>query len=330
MSTSLPLSARYPFTPFPNSWYFAARSEEVPAGTVKSVTVCGHELVLFRGADGAVAATAAHCPHLGAHLGDGKVDGNTLRCPFHGWCFDGSGACVNVPYSPKVPKGARLRTWLVRERNGIVFVWHHADGAAPDFEIPALPEVGSPRWTRYHTLEWKANIHIQETAENAVDMAHFRYLHKHLEVPTLDLFQIDGPIFQVVFRAARKVLGRTVGTRIHLTYCGMGLVIARVHTTPVNLILLVAYTPIDAATTAIRLSFTFEKTRIPLLDRVLPFFLLRDATEDFARDIPIWEKKVYLERPLLAAGDGPIMKLRRWAQQFYPAAPAATAAARER
>jgi len=308
---------RYPFTPFPNSWYFVARSEELRPASVKPVRLCGRELVLFRTAGGALAATDAYCPHLGAHLGDGTVEGDTLKCPFHGWRFRPDGQCAAVPYSDRVPKGACLPTWPVLEANGLIFVYHHAHKKAPHFAIPILAEYSSARWSRYHTLGWNARVHIQETAENEVDLPHFHYLHKHLEVPRLDLFDIQGPQFEVKFRAARQVLGRRMQTQIHLTYCGMGLVIARVATPAVNLILLVTYTPLDEETLAINLSYTFQKRGIPVVDWILPRLVLRDAKEDYARDIPIWEKKIYLERPLLARGDGPIMKLRAWAQQFY-------------
>jgi hypothetical protein len=103
----------------------------------------------------------------------------------------------------------------------------------------------------------------------------------------------------------------------------MGLVIARVKATPVNLILFVTYTPLDEEMLAINLSYTFQKSGIPVWDWILPHAVMRDSNEDYARDIPIWEKKIYLERPLLARGDGPIMKLRSWAKQFYPQADAA-------
>jgi 3-ketosteroid 9alpha-monooxygenase subunit A len=267
--------SRYPFTAFPSSWYFVARSSEVKRAGRTLVPLCGYRVALARGPRGELSATAVHA-------------------------------------------GRPPRPCPVRERNGIVWVYHDDLGKPPAFEIPVVPEYGSPRWSGYHTAAHEARVHVQETAENAVDMAHFHYLHKHLEVPRLERFDVQGAGFEVEFRAARRVLGRVVESQIHLTYAGLGLVVARVRARPVKLILLVAYTPLDAERTAIRLSYLLEKTGFWPLDRLIAFFALRDANDDYARDIPIWEHKIYHQRPVLAAGEGPIMKLRRWARQFYP------------
>ena len=86
--------------------------------------------MLFRTRSGEARVLDAYCAHLGAHLGEGgRVVGENLRCPFHGWHYDGSGACVKIPYaadSDRIPKRARVRAWDVVERNRMIFVWHHA------------------------------------------------------------------------------------------------------------------------------------------------------------------------------------------------------------
>ena len=71
-------------------------------------------LVVFRGEDGKVAVTDAYCPHLGANLGrGGKVVGNCIECPFHGWQFrSDNGKCVKIPYNEKVPEVAKLEVRL--------------------------------------------------------------------------------------------------------------------------------------------------------------------------------------------------------------------------
>src|SRR6476660_8218491 len=104
---------RIPLPAFPNGWFGLCYGDEVPAGGVKSVHALGRDLVAFRGEDGRVHVLDAYCVHLGAHLGHGgTVVGNTIRCPFHGWCYEGAtGRCVEVPYAKKVPPKAAVRTW---------------------------------------------------------------------------------------------------------------------------------------------------------------------------------------------------------------------------
>jgi Rieske 2Fe-2S protein len=74
--------------PFPTGWY-ALFSSELAAGALLHGRYFGEELVVFRTEAGRAVAMDAYCPHMGAHLGHGgEVRGETLRCPFHGFCFD--------------------------------------------------------------------------------------------------------------------------------------------------------------------------------------------------------------------------------------------------
>lgn len=79
--------------PFPNGWFHVCSSYELPRAGVKSVTFMGQEIVVFRSSlDDTVGVVDAYCPHLGAHLGaGGTVEGNCIKCPFHGWKFDTDG-----------------------------------------------------------------------------------------------------------------------------------------------------------------------------------------------------------------------------------------------
>ncbi|MFT5481921.1 MAG: phenylpropionate dioxygenase-like ring-hydroxylating dioxygenase large terminal subunit, partial [Halieaceae bacterium] len=84
---------------FPIGWYSVGRTSEIKGGEVQRVYAFERELALFRTRSGAIALTDAFCPHLGAHLGvEGRVVGESIRCPFHGWRFDTAGQCVEIPY----------------------------------------------------------------------------------------------------------------------------------------------------------------------------------------------------------------------------------------
>src|SRR5512143_3232660 len=99
-----PASARYPFPSYPSGWYAVAYSEELPPGGVLGLSYFGRELVAFRTASGEACVADAYCPHMGAHLArGGRMVGETLRCPFHGFLFDAKGACVGTPYRENVP-----------------------------------------------------------------------------------------------------------------------------------------------------------------------------------------------------------------------------------
>lgn len=109
------------------AWWPLALSEAVPTDTPIGV-ICGdNEFALFRNKMGEVCAVEDRCPHRRVPLSGGKVIEGDIRCPYHGWTFDGqSGACVAIPNlseGEKVPSNYRVTTHAVAERNGFVNVW---------------------------------------------------------------------------------------------------------------------------------------------------------------------------------------------------------------
>lgn len=155
--------------PFPTGWFRVAASADVGRAAVRTVAAFGQELVLFRGGSGGLAATSPFCPHLGAHLGHGgRVDGDSLRCPFHGLRFAADGRCLDGS------KG-RLQTWPTAEWQGQIFVW---SGEAPSYALPHLEDGWStPAWTTLRIVG-----HVQDVAENGVDLAHFAEVHRYQRV----------------------------------------------------------------------------------------------------------------------------------------------------
>lgn len=120
------------------AWWPLALSEAVPVDAPVGV-VCGdQEFVLFRNSQGEVCAVEDRCPHRRVPLSGGKVVEGHIRCPYHGWTFDGrSGACVAIPNlsaDEKVPSSYRVTTHVVAEKNGFVNVW--IGEGSPTTELP--------------------------------------------------------------------------------------------------------------------------------------------------------------------------------------------------
>ena len=106
------MAGRFPY-PLPNGWFSLAWSDDVAPGEVKTVHYLDRDLVVFRTESGTARVFDAYCAHLGAHFGHGgQVVGETLRCPFHAWRYDGEGVCVEIPYAKKIPPKARVRSAL--------------------------------------------------------------------------------------------------------------------------------------------------------------------------------------------------------------------------
>ena len=91
-----------------NAWYVAAWGEEIGSAPLGR-TLLGEPVVLYRGADGKAVALADRCCHRGLPLSMGRVEGDRIRCGYHGLVFDPQGICVEVPGQPKIPPGAGVR-----------------------------------------------------------------------------------------------------------------------------------------------------------------------------------------------------------------------------
>ncbi|MCA9564719.1 MAG: Rieske (2Fe-2S) protein, partial [Myxococcales bacterium] len=253
-------SYRYTFPPYPIGWFQVAYSSELEKGQVMPLEYFGQDLVLYRTDEGEAVVLDAFCPHLGAHMGyGGMVEGSSIRCPFHHWRFDCTGACDEIPYTDReVPKKAVMKAWTVREVNGLIMVWHHPDGAEPHFELPVVTEYGDDAWTfPYKTRRWKIRTRNQEMAENSVDTAHFKYLHGTHNLPEASI-EPNGPHLHVVSETVTKAGGNLVPGQIIVDLHGFGFTTTR-FVGIVETLLVNSVTPIDEDYVDVRFSFMVKK-----------------------------------------------------------------------
>ena len=305
----------FPF-PIPNGWFMIAYSDELRAGDVKPIRYFGEDLVVFRTEDGQAHVLDAHCPHLGAHLGyGGKVRGQALVCPFHAWEWSGDGACLGIPYAKKIPPKARIRSWTLVEKNGMLLVWRHAKGEPPGWEIPDIPEIDSDAWTPPVRREWTVRSRNQELAENTVDQAHFRYVHGTQTLADTE-FDTEGPILRVVSKSTVGTPRAEAQGRIEIAAYGFGFGITR-FTGVVETLVITSGAPIDDEHVHMRLAFTVRKLSDQSATRGVGRAFVAEIERQFRQDIPIWENKIHLEKPVLCDGDGPIPLLRKFYSQFY-------------
>jgi phenylpropionate dioxygenase-like ring-hydroxylating dioxygenase large terminal subunit len=308
--------SRIPLPPFPNGWFALAYSDELPAGALKRVHALGREFAVFRGEDGRARVLDAYCPHLGAHLAvGGRVVGNSVRCPFHAWRFDGdSGQCVEIPYAKKIPAKAQVETWRSLERNGLVFVWHHAEHKAPEYEPEVIPELSQPEYALYKKKDWEIKTHPQEVMENGVDFAHFPILHGW-KARQID-WEPNGPFYRVKIEvdtgAEQQAATAENATDVNSYNSGPGFLFTRAvgQMTGIAINCLV---PVEPERLRL-LHVYYHHVRTPR-EVYTAFF---DAyLRDWDLDINIWEHKIHRPRPVLAEGEGAFARYRRWYRQFY-------------
>ena len=307
---------KYPF-PIPSGWFRVAFAEELAAGEVKAVRYFGEELVLVVTESGVPQLFAAHCPHLGAHLGHGgRVEGESVRCPFHAWRFGVDGACVEVPYAEKIPPKARLRRYPTVMKNGIVWAWHHPAGTDPNWEAPVVPELDDADWSAPRHYHWSIRTRNQEIAENTSDPAHFGAIHGFGEAPAPDI-SFDAHTYRsVTLSQVPKRDGGLSTSRLEVTWHGMGLGVVR-STGDFELLVVGTNTPVDETTVDACFSFSVNTKNGLRPDEGAGKAFIAEAIRQMEQDIPIWENKVFTPRPVLCEGDGPIGAFRSWAKQFY-------------
>ncbi|MCF2528727.1 Rieske 2Fe-2S domain-containing protein [Yinghuangia soli] len=171
-------------TRFPrDAWYALARADEVgrsPAGRV----VHGTGVVLYRTSAGTVAALADRCAHRPYPLSLGRVAGDLLISSYSGFAYGPDGRVVSVPTQKRVPVGAAVRAYPVREYAGLVWVWTGSPGLASRRPLPALPWLTEPDWTTFGA-DWETAAAGGLLQDNFADITHVPHLDPALAPPVL-------------------------------------------------------------------------------------------------------------------------------------------------
>lgn len=209
-------------------------------------------------------------------------------------------------------------TFPAVQKNGEFYCFYDENHNAPYFEVPDINEFNSQKWQAPFYLSWRARVHAQEIAENALDLSHFCTVHTYKDIPTLSEFKIKEHQFNVVMHSRKKMMGFVSNISMDITYHGLGIVVANVVTSNgVNLKVLLMTTPIEQEYVDITMGVAIKKTRNPLKNLMLRKIIPKEVRTEFTRDIPVWESKIYRTKPLLCNNEGNIVRIRKWARQFY-------------
>jgi hypothetical protein len=240
--------------------------------------------------------------------GDELARGETLALACFGGALEAGRDASGAPFA----RGADGRAWPVHEAANVVSVWYHAAGAPPEFALPEVRVWNDPAWApSWWKLRWTVRTCAQEMRENAIDWAHFRFVHGGSDRPTENRASFDGA--RMRFGIGSRELGFSVESEV----AGLGFSVTTL-AGPFEAVTLTMLLPIDVDTTDIRSAFLVKRAALadPAQARALRA-LVDEHAHGIEQDIPIWEHKRYREEPLLCDGDGPIAEFRRWASQFY-------------
>jgi len=156
-------------------WLAVHRTEDLERGHAKPIRIMSEDYTLYRGESGRAQVFDYRCPHRGAQLHLGWVEGDAIRCLYHGWKFDGSGQCIEMPAEDEnYPRKVRARSSPTREHMGLVFAYF-GEGEPPAW--PPFPEPSQRGVIHCWNVETVPCNWLQ-CYENTADEVHVAFVHR--------------------------------------------------------------------------------------------------------------------------------------------------------
>jgi vanillate O-demethylase monooxygenase subunit len=161
-----------------NWWYVAGWSHQVQPGEIVARTMLCEPIILFRTTAGHVAALEDRCCHRFAPLSRGRLEGDDIRCMYHGIKFAASGQCVEIPAQDSIPAGVKVRSYPVVEKDQWLWVWMGDPARADTALIPdAIGHEGAE--FKIATGELQYDVNYQLIHDNLLDLTHLSYVHEN-------------------------------------------------------------------------------------------------------------------------------------------------------
>ncbi len=162
-------------------WHPIAAVDQMERESICPVRLMGEDLVLYRDLSGKYGLVEKHCPHRRADLSYGFVEQCGIRCNYHGWQFDETGACVSQPYEDTANPGAKFRekvtitAYPVEARGGLLWAYL---GPAP---APQCPDWDAFHWTNgFRQIVFsEVPCNWVQAQENSIDPVHFEWMHSN-------------------------------------------------------------------------------------------------------------------------------------------------------
>ncbi|MBQ77318.1 MAG: (2Fe-2S)-binding protein [Cellvibrionales bacterium] len=324
------LAADYKLGPhtFPRGWFIVAEANELDAGP-KAVRFFGNDFALYRGESGRVVMLDAYCAHMGTHIAasksaeivatDKQIEGDSIRCPYHGWRYAPDGQVDDIPYHDgPCPKSAAIKSYEVREVMGCIMMWHDPEGNAPSYDPPFLTEWDDPAWVRWELDHLGTiDIHPQEILDNMADCAHLGPTHG----APCEYFENEFRNHVVIQRQGG--FHHTYGCYLSSItwYTGPGILLSKQDFGGAITYELIANTPVEDGVTRVWHAALAKAQNIPhsAEDIAAAKEVQAGALHAFSADFDVWKHKRPAIRIMQLKADGPFNLNRKWYKQFYDA-----------
>lgn len=185
----------------PNQWYAILESRELGRKKPLKRTRLGEQMVVWRDGQGRATCMQDLCPHRGAALSQGEIVSDRLACPFHGFEFDGQGACQHIPansIASRPPRSFQVRAYPTREAHNLIWIfWAPADSPLPDDDqLPPLPFFEDLDTSFFYaTIRDPWRVHYSRAIENQLDVVHLPFVHR-TTIGRGRRTVVDGPVIR--------------------------------------------------------------------------------------------------------------------------------------
>jgi phenylpropionate dioxygenase-like ring-hydroxylating dioxygenase large terminal subunit len=274
-------------------WFAVANGGDVPEKAPLAVQALGQKVVLWRTGSG-IAAWLDLCVHRGSQLSLGRVIEGCLRCPYHGWTYDGEGRCVRIPAHPEQAPPPRARAGVLSCREAYGWIW--ISFGEPPSAFPNFPEWKAEGYRYFARGPYRVRAQGPRIVENFLDLAHFAFVHPGLlgdqnrpeigrytvtasdagiEATDINIWQPDGA-------------GTGAGSMVQYTYrvdSPLGAYLAKV-AGDIRLTIMLTTTPIDEGTTIAWLA-----TAVRNADFIPDAAMAEYIDRIFLQDVPIIESQ---------------------------------------
>jgi phenylpropionate dioxygenase-like ring-hydroxylating dioxygenase large terminal subunit len=160
-----------------DDWHPVATSQQLALQRPIGARLLGEDIVVWQAGERPLAWQDL-CAHRGTRLSLGRIEGCTLRCPYHGWVYDEGGQCVRIPALPDVPppRKARVKTYRATLRHGLVWV----SLGEPAQDPPPFPEWQDEGFRKLLCGPYAVAASGPRIVENFLDVAHFPFVHENI------------------------------------------------------------------------------------------------------------------------------------------------------
>ncbi|MBB3048049.1 3-ketosteroid 9alpha-monooxygenase subunit A [Litorivivens lipolytica] len=312
---------------FPRGWFIVAEASELPQGRAIPLRFFGKDFALYRGESGRPIMLDAYCPHMQTHLAASdstaivqeckQIEGDSIRCPYHGWRFGPDGKCDDIPYfEGTFPRSAVIASYPVEEVMGCIMMWHDPEGGEPQYAPPKLKEWDDPSWVRWELDHLgELEMHPQEILDNMADVHHLGPTHG----APCEYFENEFRDHIYIQRQGGVHAGYNSMLRSSTWYTGPGVLLSKQSFGDVITYELIANTPVDDGVSKVwHAALAQGSSDTPSAEDIEAAKQIQaGALAAFAADFSVWKNKGSATRILQIQTDGPFATGRRWYKQFY-------------